>query len=191
MFSVSACGAFREEYSCTGPDAENDAKLLVARKKKELGEGWTVRTEKSDNSYYFDDSTLVVVCQATPQKVLEIEAKYKENKDLPEFDSDCEYQYPYCRRTQNSRRQKRLRKPLGEYLGLEPLNDTEDDLPTPSSGGANKEGTRKRVRSDRNPGSPPTHNYWHGIHGRRWGGRGKKDDYKSWKSKRRTKYKLL
>jgi hypothetical protein len=37
------------------------------------------------------------------------------------------------------------------------------------------------------PGAPPTRDYWYGVHGRRWGGRGRKDDYRCWKNFTRGK----
>lgn len=65
----------------------------------------------------------------------------------------------------------------------------EDDEPTPRHGAAVKEGMKKRRITDKNPGSPPTHDYYYGTHGRRWAGRGKKAPWRSWKAKRTTQYK--
>jgi len=62
-----------------------------------------------------------------------------------------------------------------------------DDLPMPSQS-SGKEGIKKRVATDKNPGSPPTHNYYHGTLGRRWAGNGKKADARNWKRKRKTQF---
>jgi hypothetical protein len=70
--------------------------------------------------------------------------------------------------------------------------DMDDDLPSPADG-SNMVGMHRRFLDPQTPRdkanvAPPTHDYWYGTNGRRWGGRGRKNPHRSWKKKRKTQY---
>ena len=68
--------------------------------------------------------------------------------------------------------------------GIDEVGESPLALPSYSD---SLQGMKKRIRFDRNPGSPPTKDSHYGNH--RWSGVGKKTDKKNWKRKRKTQYK--
>lgn len=203
MFHSFGSGGGVYEHTYVGPDAENDAKLAFARESKKMQNGGTVEI-KEIKAERWREAGYKVVCmyseEGLKREKLRIEyedLKFREEMRIehpdwdfwkPSDDEDLEYRMDYGRKQNPRRKKKKPVRRFEEYNGLEPLSFEEDNLPTPSQGCAVKESLKKRILTDPNPGSPPTHNYWYGTHGRRWAGRGKKAPWKNWKSKRLTKY---
>jgi len=192
MRESSCFFGYEECYTFSGIDAPNDAKIWAQKLRRERqndGEV-TVRIVKSQRPQ--DGIEYWVKFIKTP------EAEARENqKHIAEMLAEDPNWKPYTesvydfeswRHNRPRRKKKKPAKRFGEYTGILPLPPEEEELPTPSQGCSVKEGTKKRKFTDRNPGSPPTHLYWYGSHGRRWAGIGKKAPWKNWKTKRRTQY---